>query len=252
MSVRDWSDFSARDYLQEYYADMGGENVALVQFLVDAFRRVQPTMTVLDFGGGPTLYTLIAAANKVQSIDFCDYLQSNLDEINRWLQNDPSTFDWTHFITKTLELEHHDSSPSSVNVRAAQIRQHTTRVMLCDASLPQPLYDLPYTYDVLVSNFCVESATDDFDQWRRYFHNMVSLLKPNGQLFTSALRGATSYSVGEHIFPAVYIHERQLHDMLIETGFDPATIHISSVPADRPSRHYDGLMMARATKFAAS
>ena len=66
----------------------------------------------------------------------------------------------------------------------------------------------------------------------------------------STLKGASSYGVGKEIFPAVNIMEEDLIDLLIDIGFDCNSIQIESVPADRPSRHYQGLMFVTALKAA--
>jgi hypothetical protein len=105
-------------------------------------------------------------------------------------------------------------------------------------------------YDVVVSNFCAESATEDVQEWRRFVRNITSLIRPGGRLIMSTLKGATSYGVGKEIFPAVNIMEEDLIELLVDIGFDCNSIQIDSVPADRPSRHYQGLMFVTALKAA--
>jgi SAM-dependent methyltransferase len=252
MSVN-WSTFGARAYLEEYYADVGNENLHLLQSLIRAFARIPAHSTILDFGGGPTLYSLFCAATKAASLHFSEYLERNLIEARAWLHGEPDAFDWTPFIKTVLELEGKPASASHIAQRALLTRQRTTRLLHCDASLMRPLPELPNArYDVIVSNFCTESATNSRAQWQDYMTNMVSLLKPGGRLILSTLKGATSYSVGSATFPAVYILEQDLYDMLTRLGFEPNTIEIASVPADRLSRHYQGLMMTSARQHASA
>jgi hypothetical protein len=54
--------------------------------------------------------------------------------------------------------------------------------------------------------------------------------------------------VGDEIFPAVFILEDDLIEVLCDAGFVEDSIQVESVPADRPSRHYQGLMLTTATK----
>jgi hypothetical protein len=246
--VSKWMEFNPRDYLQEYYADVGPENYALLQFAVKAFRAIPPGGLLLDFGGGPTIFPLIAAASRVREIHFCDYLDANLREVRQWLRNEPAAFDWREFVKVTLGLESQcNCTAQAVLQRETSLRQRLTRIFTCDANNPRPIEE-PRAYDILVSNFCAESATDDRAQWRRFFRNIVSVLKPNGFLLLSALKGATSYTVGERRFPAVSIRENDLTQTLIEEGFDPQSIILESIPADRPSRQYEGFMLAMAKK----
>jgi SAM-dependent methyltransferase len=246
--TRDWREFNPRDYLLEYYGDVGAENFALLRFAVKAFRAIPPDGLLLDFGGGPTIFPLIAAANRVREIHFSDYLDANLNEVRCWLNNEPSAFDWREFIRVTLGLEDQTNcTVQAVLEREASIRQRITRIFRCDANNARPI-DEPRIYDILISSFCAESATDDWAQWRKFFRNIVSLLKPDGYLLLSALKGATCYTVGEKRFPAVSIRENDLTRTLIEEGFDPRSIILESIPADRPWRQYEGLMVAMAKK----
>ena len=100
----------------------------------------------------------------------------------------------------------------------------------------------------MLSNFCAESATSDRGEWQVFVTNITSLVKPGGSLVLSALKGATRYTVGSVSFPAVYLTEDDVADVLEESGFVPKSIELRSVPADRASRDYQGLIFAVATK----
>src|SRR5437016_4759086 len=68
-------------YLREYYNHLGEENRELLRFLDQAYAYIFTeigTARMLEFGGGPTIYQLISAARYPVSIDFSDYLDSNL------------------------------------------------------------------------------------------------------------------------------------------------------------------------------
>jgi nicotinamide N-methyltransferase len=247
--TRDWERFDPRAYLNEYYADLGAENCALLRFLVEAYRDIAPNSRLLDFGGGPTIYPLIAAVSKVKEIHFCDYLESNLREVQNWLCGDASAFDWRAFIGMTLELERARlCSAAEIAQREGEIRTRVTRIVRCDVRRVPPITGWQQKYDVVVSNFCAESVTDDWWQWRMFMRNITSLLKPGGKLVLAALKEATCYSVGSKIFPAVKIVESDLTSVLIDSHFEPESIVISSNPADRPTRNYQGLMFAVAVK----
>ncbi|MFI3156608.1 MAG: guanitoxin biosynthesis pre-guanitoxin forming N-methyltransferase GntF [Methylococcaceae bacterium] len=245
----DWKRFTPRDYLQEYYVDVSPENLALLQFAVKAFQIIPSNGVLLDFGGGPTIYPLIAAAKHVKEIHFCDYLDVNLNEVRLWLQGHHSAFDWQEFVKVTLNLESQDNGTAqTVLERKTLIRQRVTRVFNCDVRNSPPI-DEPGAYDILVSNFCAESITDDWIQWRKFFHNITSLLKPNGFFLFSSLKGARCYAVGERFFPAVSLSENDITQALTEEGFDLQTIILESIPAD-PSSQYEGLITVLAQKLA--
>lgn len=247
--TEDWSQFDPTAYLDEYYGDLGSENLALMRFLVDACRDLPKGGRLLDFGGGPAIYPLISAVTRADEIHFSDYLQVNLDEVERWISKDPNAFDWDPFIRTAIELETGAAcSDDDVQQRASEIRQRVTRLIPCDASRTPPVEGFVDAYEMVMTNFCAESATSDRWQWHDYMANIASVLKPGGWLVISALKGATRYSVGDASFPAVSIFEDDLIEMLEETGFASKGIEIRSVPADRPTRDYQGLIFAVARK----
>ncbi|MBW2421995.1 MAG: methyltransferase domain-containing protein [Deltaproteobacteria bacterium] len=234
-----WAQFDPADYLNEYYGDIGSENLALLRFLAETSQDSPEGGRLLDFGGGPTIYTLISAAARVDEIHFADYLDANLDEVRRWIHGDPAAFDWSNFIRQALELESGlPATQAQIEARAKQIRERVTRLAPCDASRMPPSECPDGLYDVLQTHFCAESATSDRWQWQAYMSNIISLLKPGGRLVMSALRW----------FPAVAIFEDDLIELLEENGFPRKTIEVRCVPADRPTRDYKGLMLAVAQK----
>jgi hypothetical protein len=247
--VVDWSRFDPRAYLDEYYRDLGAENLALLRFHAEVFRELPRGAVLLDFGGGPTLYPVISAAPRVSEIHFTDYLEANLAEVRRWLAAEPGAFDWNGFIRAALEIERGEpGAPADVERRAALIRSRVTHLARCDASRTPPLDYSHLPYDVVLSNFCAESATADHAQWQSFVFNIASLLRPGGWLVLSALKGATHYSVGASCFPAVDIAEDDLAELLEECGFPRKQLELRSVPADRPTRDYQGLILALAQK----
>jgi hypothetical protein len=247
--AKDWQEFDPKAYLREYYSDLETENSALVQFFVDVYKTIPNASSLLDFGGGPTIYSLIGAVNKVKEIHICDYLEANLSEILQWLRGDKNAFDWQPFVSATLTLEKdRPCTPSDIAEREEQLRKRITRLSRCNARLNPPLPGSVHKYDVVLSTFCAESATDNRQHWRTFMFNIASLVRPGGKFITSALKGAHSYSVGRKIFPAVNLDEADFAWGLITAGCKPESIYIRSIPADRPSRYYQGLMLATAEK----
>ena len=248
LPTRDYTQFDPQAYLSEYYSDIGGENSALLQFFVSAYRTLPPTSTLLDFGGGPTLYQLIAAVNHAKSIHFCDYLEANLSEILKWLRHKKTAFSWRLFVQATLEIENgRPCSQTEVERRETELRRLITRVTTCDIRNDPPVSGSG-NYDAVVSNFCAEAAASTRHEWLIFLRHIISLARPGGKIILSSVKEASSYTVGTKVFSAVQLNEGDLAWGLIAAGCRPESIHIHSVPADRPSRHYQGIMLATAER----
>ncbi|MFQ3680480.1 MAG: guanitoxin biosynthesis pre-guanitoxin forming N-methyltransferase GntF [Pseudanabaenaceae cyanobacterium] len=252
-----WASFNARTYLQEYYGDVGPENLAYLQFFARQFGALSPQQTLLDFGSGPTIYSVISAVPKVERIVLSDYVAANREELVLWRQNDPQAFDWTPFITAALQVEGMEPTAAAIAERTAALRQKIVGILFCDAALAQPLPGWDEPFDVLVSNSCADAATNDRATWQQYLNNILTRLKPGGTLLLSAVKGAdfgdleTALSTTDgdsQYFPTVNIVETDLREALVAAGCAAETIAMETVPADRPTRKYQGLMMATARK----
>jgi SAM-dependent methyltransferase len=247
-TTADYLLFEPNAYLQDYYAEIPPENMAMLCFLVKSFRAAPLQQRVLDFGSGPTLFAEIVAAGSAQEIHIGEYLPANRAEIQRWLDQAPTCFDWSHYIEAVLKLEGKVSSSSAIQQRETTVRQRVTCVMPCDARSPKPLHPVDELYDMVVSNLCLEAAARDLAEWYCCIRNIASLVKPGGRVMLSAVKGATSYSVGAQVFPVVSIHETDIYHALQAANFLPETIHIEWTPADHPIHPYQGMVFAAATK----
>lgn len=244
-----YGNFGPSRYLNEYYADLGEENLGLLRFYVDAFRQVPAKGVMLDFGSGPTLYSLISAVTKVKEIHAVEYLQANRLELRKWLQKDRDAFNWRPFVQAAIEMEQAGRcSAFDIARREAQIRNHITYIGRCDVRRCPAISGPRFAYEVVASNFCSECVTDSKAEWRLFVANIASLVKPGGLFIMTALKGAMHYTIDSMHFPTVRLEESDLRQTLKELGFFPHSMMIRSVPADRPSRSYEGLMFASAIK----
>jgi hypothetical protein len=249
LPVKDWRAFDPGAYLNEYYSDLGGENLAILQFYADVFRNLTPKSTMLDFGSGPTIYSLISAVTKVEEIHIVEYLEANRVELRKWFQGDNTAFNWRHFIRAALQMEKNARcSAFDIVQRTAKIRNTVTSIGRCDVRQVPPFVRGRQRYDIVTSNFCAESITDSREKWQAFVMNIASLVAVGGTFLITTLKNASCYSVGPAFFPAVAINEKDLAEILQEAGFSAHSIVIRSVPADRPSRHYEGLMLAAAER----
>jgi NNMT/PNMT/TEMT family len=160
--------FTPREYLREYYSEVGAESSFLLGFLADAYRPFEPaTQRVLELGGGPTLYQLISAARVASEIYFTDYLEVNLAEVRNWKDHHSTAFDWSPFFRHAMEFEV-GSEPTDLqlNVRMELLRERIVEVTRCDILGDRVVeLDIPPP-DVVSTNFVAESITESHAVWR--------------------------------------------------------------------------------------
>jgi len=243
--------FDPRAYVKEYYSHLGPENRELLHFLHEAYERIFAHLDrahVLEFGGGPTIYQLISAAKYPVSIDFSDYLETNLNEVQMWLQNRPEQGHWDEFIRYMLCHEGERSDWDATEHRAQLIRRKVSRLIHCDAKIPNPLGSGGREpYDIVSVNFVLESITTEMDEWNLLLDNVEPLVKPQGYFLMSAIIGATHYRVGERFFPAVPISPETIETKLQEKHYSiVSTRYIGA--EHREQQGYNGIFMVLARK----
>jgi hypothetical protein len=193
---------------------------------------------MVEIGGGPTIYQLVSPAARAGSIDFADYLDSNLDEVRRWLDSADDAFNWTAFLARSLEIEGLDNGPQARAARAALVRSRVTSLRRCDVNKADPMgRGLRHRYDALGAHFVAESITASKPTWRRAVANLTTLLRPGGVLIMSAILHAEYWRSGAHRYSAVDIGVEDLESLLVDLGFldiECRTISAEVVDPDDP------------------
>ena len=98
-----WQNFSPKEYLNEYFDTLSNENKKILDWYREIYSNMAGSELLLEVGGGPTIYQFISAQDRVGSIYFTDYLESNLEEIKLLKEN--NGFCWDPFIEYVMERE---------------------------------------------------------------------------------------------------------------------------------------------------
>jgi hypothetical protein len=245
----DFDRWDASQYLQQYYTRVEADEAVTLAFITQACRRIGASGRALVFGAGPTVHHLLPLVPHVREVHVADYLPSNLEQVRRWLRRDPCSHDWQAFVRHVLACEGvRAPTTRQVNVRERLVRARVTHCLPGDAALTSPLAGCGHgRYDVVLSCYCAESATGDKAVWRRYVHNIASLVAPGGLFITAALRHCKAYQVGPHRFACVDIDEHDLVSALMSAGLQAAPIQLEVHLVGLHERHgYDSIVLAAA------
>jgi len=241
-------DWVPGEYLADYYSRLEPDEVATIEFFVEAMEHVDRGEPVLLFGTGPTLHHVFLAAGVASEIHLADYLPGNLAEIERWLRRDPGAHDWRPFVRHTLECEGVRSpTEADVDRREELTRAKITRLLPADARHPQPLGD---RYATVISAYCADSATSDRATWELFMRHITGLVRPGGTFVTAALRRAGHYAVAGKRFPSASVDEHDLRAVL-EPEFDTrrGALEVREV-GEHEALGYSSIVLARAPRAA--
>lgn len=243
-----FSQWSADDYLREYYSRVEVEEELTIEFLVRQCARIPARSVVLEFGSGPTIHHALPLSRRAAEIHVADLLPSNLEAIRRWQVAHPRAHDWSEFTRYVLRHEGIEQpTHADVQSRETLTREVITRRFLADARHALPLGLHGRRYQCVVTCYCADSATADKLEWRRYMRNIANLVAPGGRLVVAALRNCTSYLVGGHRFPSACIDERDLANIYEELRLSEVTIEIASVP-ERAEFGFSSILLSSARR----
>jgi|GEM_PF-3481817 len=237
-------EFPARGYLEKYYGAVGPENAAFVRSITDYLRtRTAATDTVIEVAGGPCLYSLMALmASRGRPFDhvtFTDIGWKNLREVECWLQDDPSQFDYGPLI-RWLDDE----------VRGAGADRVAHDLRASDWELANFDWNEPvgqawrHRYDVVSCHFFAESATSDEAELIGFLEKLGELGRPGATLLTSFICRSPGYTISQRNFPAFDVDRDSILQYLERAGITLEDVEIRTVGSEDPGSDpgYDGLL----------
>lgn len=241
---REWS---ASDYLAEYYGEVQPDERETISFLTDAVRQMPHGEPALVFGVGPTLHHVFLLARHTSEIHLSDCLRSNLDEIARWMRKNRRAHDWRPFVAETLRREGVPRpDPLAVLAREQLTRSKISALLECDVRCDRPLQGAEQLYGTVLSAYCVDSMTDNLADWRQYMGRVIGLVRPGGTLLLAALGHTHSYLVGGKQFPSPGLSAADV-ESLLRQHFSRADFRIRTVQVPECVSHgYAHIILAAA------
>lgn len=255
MLLESYRTFEPADYLQEYYSNIDSENRSLLRFFAKAYQDILPDSIMLEFSGGPSIYSMMTAATKVKEIHFSDFLSKNVKEVALWKQFRHRNFLWQDFFKEALIAEGLTPTPEAIAQRENLLSARLSNFLRCDAFEPQPLGQQYHQYyDVVAANFVAESITTSLNTWEEIVGNICSTLRPSGTLIMTAIQDASFYCVEGHKYPAVAVSEADVLRVLTHHGFNTQNLLIERIPAeitnmtDPDYKGYKGMLFVKAQR----
>jgi hypothetical protein len=241
--------FDPKDYLNENFSIPDEEDRFTARFLVDIYKTMPGNFKILEFGGGPSLFSAFTYAKLAREIHFSDYVPASLDDVHLWMSGDDGGFNWRPQIKIILQLEGLPPTESNILKRIKLTRKAITALLHCDARRFPPLNNGNETYDLVAAHHCTDVAAQSNSDWVGILKNVASLVNPGGWLTLSVTTGTQIYTVNGTEFPCVSLTSREISDGYRLAGFYPATLEMREmlIPST-VNREYTGMIIAHSRK----
>ena len=198
--------FGPKTYLNSFYQSVAGheDEEDISYFSLNKYHEFWSNfgskvkdLTMLEFGGGPCIHTLISACRYAKEIIFAEFTEKNRQEVEAWLGSCSSMHNWSPFfqyIVQTLE----GKSESETKQREDFLRGKITQVIPCDIRQNQiiELRD-SQRFDVINTSLCLEAVVESEEDYRASIAKLSKLLKPGGHLIMFGVLKQTYYFVGD-------------------------------------------------------
>ena len=238
--------------------------------------------TVLDVGGGPTMYQHIPLSLIAEKIIHAEPLEENRQEILDYLSGVETAYDWNAYIRATQIFIASRSTKFPIlsrrlselidlaSEKGTLVPEEAWRVLMtdvisgrvvpCDAfrsdlelsdgsALRSALLaaDMTDGATLVESNFLLESATDSIAEWHAGLDALLGKAVSGGFFSMMAIRNACWYRSGEERVPAVPVDESFLKQEIERRGFSVVQVRILT-GSDSESFGYDGMVFLLANK----
>jgi NNMT/PNMT/TEMT family len=239
--------FDPKEYLKELFSAPDDEDYFSISFIVKALKSLPSHLFIHEFGGGPTLYSVVALAAKAAEIHFSDVVDASLREVDAWLKGQPDAHDWNPYIAIALEAEGLVVTKAAIAERAALTRKVVTQLMHCDAQRNPPIELDNIQYDLVTAHHCTDVAATNVTEWRQVLKNVTTIVRPQGWLMLSVTTGARTYQVGDVVFECVNLTKEDVLNGLLATGYRKDSIILESYEVEHP-HEYSSIILALARR----
>jgi hypothetical protein len=259
------------------------ENVAIFDFyrvVTEHFLEEYPEgkASVLDIGGGPTIYQHIGLSLIAGHITHSEFLEKNRREVLKWLSEEKGAHIWDAYFKLVQQMFHHGEVLHilSRQMKSAdlEITEHAKMLnkLLSSKSIDEfkklvqtrinndvvygDMFDdmlglekVLKPFDIITCNFVAESASENFNDWQKAMQNIMKHVSTKGYFVQTAIKNAAWYQVGQERLPAFSVTPEDISKECEKQGF--RIIYQKVLEGSRVEMvGYDGMIFTLAKKLA--
>lgn len=222
--------FDPTTYLERRFKNPGAGVSAMINFALENlcqffkdWPKGRQAPRVLDYGCGPVIAYDISAARVASEIVLAEYTKKSRELIKKWLDHDPSAWDWSPYFKHVVETIE-GKSKSEAFEREETMRKVIKAVVPCDISSEHPIaYGYEGPYDIVISTLAIESGCKTRADYKAAIKKIFALLSRGGHLLLYVSirnkEGLGCYYVGEQKFHPLCLTEHFVLTTLTESGF---------------------------------
>ncbi|XP_078496385.1 indolethylamine N-methyltransferase-like [Lissotriton helveticus] len=230
----------------EFYQDSINEMFSGYNKLLSSGDVKGDTLIAMCFG--PFIYYALPASEHFSEIIFSCPNDKSIQELEKWLKNEPDALDWSHVAKFICELE---GKSENWMEKLSMLRRKIKKCLKCDVSSGNPLCPIIQPQaDCLLLAHCLELFVTDKKSFCDALKNVSSLLKTGGHLIMNVNLNETFFLLGDVKFPHLCIDEGYLKKTLVDAGYVIVEHHVyhRQTNALYDVTDYEGVIILKALK----
>ncbi|XP_069065043.1 nicotinamide N-methyltransferase-like [Pleurodeles waltl] len=173
---------------------------------------------------GHYIHCTVPACEYFNEITFACADGKSIQEIQKWLKNEPDAMDYGQTIKEICKLQ---GCGETWIEKQHMLQRKLKTVLECDVTSRNPLSPVIHPQaDCLLLVHCLENHVTDEKSYCEALTNVSSLLKPGGHLVMCATLEATFYMCVDFKFPLFCMDVSFLKDALTKAGYVIEEDHI--------------------------
>ena len=247
--------FDPEEYFGMYRQGFSAYAPGLPEFFLKQFHTAfsslsSGSLSVLDYGSGPSILGAISAAPVAKEIVLSDFVENNRIAVEKWLAGDSKAFDWTSYFKYVInDLEGLGSE--KVKEREELIRNKVKAVVACDVNKHPPIEEeYCREYDVVMCCLVLQCATQSKAEFEAGMKRLATLVKPGGLfLFVGVIRTAEVgfYVVANKRFRSYGVSHEMAKETMEKAGF--SDIKQESIPAKNDDKSVQAYFFMQGKKM---
>ncbi|MFH4976862.1 hypothetical protein AB6A40_003571 [Gnathostoma spinigerum] len=221
--------FDALEYLNGFYSSATNDlAMQTVLFFLPGLCYCLPESirTLLDLGAGPTVYIPITLRKRAERIYTSDYAECNRKILTKWANSELS-FDWGNICDWIEKIEASNESAEEMQSLTRRKLKAVLQVNVFNESVIESVHfqndpneKIPRQFHVVASIFCLEYASETYEQYQTAVRHTVGLIETGGYLVQGGVLNENEYSFGDCRFRCHKLTRSQVIGTLKECGME--------------------------------
>jgi hypothetical protein len=242
-----FTDFSAQAYLQEYYSELTAENKFLLSFYHEFYQTTDPNLSVLELGGGPTIFLDISAAKQGHEIVFSEFAPSCRTEVIKFLIDDQNAWNWNSYLQYVVDSYAKTGATCSINELKHLLRTRIKAVIPCDLTHSEPLKPAWYQpFDIVSIGSVADTVGANEEEFTGIMKNGLGMLKPGGLFIGYFAKNCRKWTNLNKVYTTFPVNEDYVRNFFSKIKME-ITMLTNSVPPDY-QQDYEGIFGVTARK----